>query len=95
MVLSLSELNRFTINSIVPNHHTNAGRQALRDDNNAISAYWLRSAGASGVPVANVWTSGNRAAFNADFPNLGIRPSLKKTTLDRMVKKYGVFVCDQ
>ena len=41
-VLSLSELNRFTINSV--NHpHNNFGRQARRDDNHNITGnYWLR-----------------------------------------------------
>jgi len=74
----LSELNRFTINSIVPNHHTNAGRQALRDDGvTSPRIYWLRSAGIStGSPVANVDHIGGRSATTATHTTRGIRPIL-------------------
>jgi len=72
----LSELNRFTINSVNHNHN-NAGRQARRDDINEPWNYWLRSAGAStGSPVAAVWTFGTRGADYANITTFGFRPIL-------------------
>jgi len=77
----LSELNRFTINSV--NHpHSDVGRQAPRDDNNEAWHHWLRSPG-NGFEwdtwfrtVVLVWTSGFRYALNAHFITVGFRPSL-------------------
>ena len=77
----LSELNRFTINSINHNH-TNASRLALRDDGGgtptAGRAYWLRSAGSHTINSAvSVDTTGGRFGFNASGgTTIGIRPIL-------------------
>jgi len=75
-------LNRFTINSDYHNHD-NTGRQAPRDDNNAIGNYWLRSAGVPAGhfdalfrPVAFVHTGGVRSATIADATAFGFRPSV-------------------
>jgi len=84
LYLLLSELNRFTINSINHNHYDDNDRQAFRDDTNVIASYWLRSA-ASGHdhtidallrPVAFVWTAGYRSAGNANSTFFGFRPIL-------------------
>ena len=88
-ILSLSELNRFTINSINRNHN-NASRIALRDDTNDPWIYWLRSAGpgfdhdfAAGFrPVTDIWADGDRASGGATAPNRGFRPSLKKVAVN-------------
>jgi len=73
----LSELNRFTINSINHNHHDDASRAASRDDGVISNRnYWLRSAGSyTGAPVTIVGTLGPRTAAGAGNPNIGIRPS--------------------
>jgi len=77
----LSELNRFTINSDYHNHN-DTGRQALRDDGGgtpiAGRAYWLRSVGATGNPIAFVNNAGARTAAGAISATVGIRPSLRK-----------------
>ena len=73
----LSELNRFTINSINHNHYSDAGRIALSDDTNSLGGYWLRTAGMGGTPVASVSTAGLRSAHvAATSPFRGIRPIL-------------------
>jgi len=75
--LILSELNRFTINSV--NHlHSNEGRQVRRDDNNNPWFYWLRSVGfIAPVPIANVDAAGNNSSAHANpSTHLGFRPIL-------------------
>jgi len=74
-------LNRFTINSDYHNHD-NTGRQAPRDDNNAIGNYWLRSAGFGYYhtidthfrTVALIWTPGTLLASGTHAANVGFRP---------------------
>jgi len=77
----LSELNRFTINSV--NHpHSDEGRQALGDDNynNHITPYWLRSPGHLDYQVyfivAFIHAVGFRTAVIADHITHGFRPIL-------------------